>query len=227
MYRPVVGVESRVACTLDVENVCNGKRIRACEQLATWIVLVLEICLIVAAREYPVRQTDVPGRGHRPRIDSVGIATGDLIAHIVLVVLKFMVVLSLTSTVVIGCTTATREGLRAEASEREMPRACDADDDEFRRGFASVLVGGRGSIRALQPDQRMSSNTFLPLPAPQTLSAPSDIYPRPTFRTINALTKDLLLNKPLSSPKTTKKLIPNKLSKMGALDVVPVSCRLG
>jgi hypothetical protein len=50
-----------------------------------------------------------------------------------------MVVLSLTSTVVIGCTTATREGLRAEASERGMPRACDADDDEFRRGFASVL----------------------------------------------------------------------------------------
>jgi hypothetical protein len=139
-----------------------------------------------------------------------------------MLVLKFMVVLSLTSTVVIGCTTATREGLRA--SEREMPRACDADDDEFRGGFASVLGS---SIRALQPDQRMSSNTFLPLPAPQTLSALSDIYPRPAFNTINALTKDLLSNKPLSSPKTTKKSIPNELSKMGALDVVPVSSRLG
>lgn len=34
---------------------------------------------------------DVPGRGHRRSIDSVGIATGDLlIRHIVLVVLEFM-----------------------------------------------------------------------------------------------------------------------------------------
>ena len=131
--------------------------------------------------------------------------------------------LSLTSTVVIGCTTATGEGLRAEASERECHAHVMLMMMNFV-GFASVLGS---SIRALQPDQRMSSNTFLPLPAPHTLSAPSDIYPRPTFDTINALTKDLLPNKPLSSPKTTKKLIPNKLSKMGALDVVPVSFRLG
>jgi hypothetical protein len=117
-------------------------------------------------------------------------------------------------------------GLRAEASEREMPRACDADDDEFRRAFASVL-GGAVSALCSRTNECPATPSFLPLPAPQTLSAPSDIYPRPTFDTTNTLTKDLLPNKPLSSPKTTKKLIPNKLSKMGALDVVPVSFRLG
>lgn len=51
MYRPVVGVDRCVACTLDVEIVCNGYG----HAINSQILLALGTCLVVAAREYPVR----------------------------------------------------------------------------------------------------------------------------------------------------------------------------
>ena len=77
--------------------------------------------------------------------------------------------LSLTSTVVIGCTTATREG-RALGCVRKRARGkCHAHVMLMMMNFVeNSLPCWGGSIRALQPDQRMSSNTFLPSSASTT-----------------------------------------------------------